>query len=142
MNACMYNCIRICINSAKLIKAQCFACHLVDHPSLRESDVNLCHDHADIADPSGEGFVRLIIDPVSEAYVGHAVVKMHSSDQAEWVMKDLNEMLFVVSTGPRPLQASLAITGQFVWKLLLPFSTCMHFMMQHTSNPACSPVFT
>ena len=36
---------------------------------------------------------------------------MKSADQATWVMNDLNDMLFVVSSGPRPVQASMAMAG-------------------------------
>ena len=68
--------------------------------------------HADMSTPFGDGIVHLIKDAVSQTFNGHVVVKMKSSDQASWVMKDLNDMLFVVSTGPRPLQASLAIAGK------------------------------
>lgn len=55
--------------------------------------------------------VKMVTDPVTRVFNGHAVVNMKSSDQATWVMKDLNDMLFVVSTGPRPIQASMAMAG-------------------------------
>ncbi|DBA76057.1 TPA: hypothetical protein ACH3X1_009804 [Trebouxia sp. C0004] len=38
-------------------------------------------------------------------------MKMQSHKQAEWVASDLNEMIFTVSMGPRPLQASVAQAG-------------------------------
>lgn len=68
--------------------------------------------HADVSNPFGDDLVHLIKDPVSQTFNGHVVVKMKSSAQASWVMKDLNDMLFFVSTGPRPLQASLALAGK------------------------------
>ena len=67
--------------------------------------------HADTSGTSSECAVKLIIDPVTRTFNGHAVVNMKSADQATWVMKDLNDMLFVVSTGPRPIQASMAMAG-------------------------------
>ena len=67
--------------------------------------------HADTSGTSSECAVKLIIDPVTRTLNGHAVVNMKSADQATWVMKDLNDMLFVVSTGPRPIQASMAMAG-------------------------------
>lgn len=70
------------------------------------------HWHADMSDTSDECAVKMISDPVTRMCNGHATVKMISAHQATWVMKDLNDMLFVVSTGPRPLQASVAMAGK------------------------------
>lgn len=76
---------------------------------------------ADPSNPCGESAIHLIIDPVTKAFNGHAVVEMKSADQAHWVMSDLNDMLFAVSTGPRPLQASVAIAGSFLALLSQPW---------------------
>ena len=57
--------------------------------------------------------VQMLKNPVTQCYTGHAVVKMQSHKQAEWVASDLNEMIFTVSMGPRPLQASVAQAGQW-----------------------------
>ena len=67
--------------------------------------------YADTSNTSSECVVKLITDPVTRTFNGHAVVNMKSADQATWVVKDLNDMLFVVSTGPRPIQASMAMAG-------------------------------
>lgn len=60
--------------------------------------------------------VKMLKDPVTQCYNGHALVKMQSHKQAEWVVTDLNEMIFTVSMGPRPLQASVAQAGQWYTK--------------------------
>ena len=69
--------------------------------------------HADTSNTSSECAVEMIIDPVTRTFNGHAIVNMKSADQATWVMKDLNDMLFVVSSGPRPIQASTAMAGVY-----------------------------
>lgn len=73
--------------------------------------------NADVFDTFGQCPIKMIIDPVTQTFNGHAIVNMVSADQATWVMKDLNDMLFVVNTGPRPLQASVAMAGKrpLVW---------------------------
>ncbi len=58
----------------------------------------------------------MLKDPVTQCYTGHALVKMQSHKQAEYVVSDLNEMIFTVSMGPRPLQASVAQAGQWTTK--------------------------
>ena len=68
--------------------------------------------NADKSDLPGERPVKMMIDPVTQTFDGHAVVNMVSASQATWVMKDLNDMLFVVNAGPRPLQASVAMAGR------------------------------
>jgi len=57
--------------------------------------------------------VKMLKDPVTQRYTGHALVKMQSHKQAKWVVSDLNEMIFTVGMGPRPLQASVAQSGQW-----------------------------
>jgi len=57
--------------------------------------------------------VKMLKDPVTQCYTGHALVKMQSHKQAEHVVSDLNEMIFTVSMGPRPLQASVTQAGQW-----------------------------
>ena len=55
--------------------------------------------------------MQLLLDPVTKLFNGHAVIKMKSAQQASWGMEDLNQMLFAVNAGPRPLQASVAMAG-------------------------------
>ncbi len=57
----------------------------------------------------GQQVVKMVKDPVTQDFTGHATIKMRSADQANWVMSDLND--FVVNMGPRPLHASVAISG-------------------------------
>jgi len=64
----------------------------------------------------GDLVVKMLKNPVTQCYTGHALVKMQSHKQAEWVVSDLNEMIFTVSMGPRPLQASVAQAGQWYTK--------------------------
>ncbi len=61
----------------------------------------------------GDLVVKMLKSPVTQCYTGHALVKMQSHKQAEWVVSDVNEMIFTVSMGPRPLQASVAQAGQW-----------------------------
>ena len=53
----------------------------------------------------------MLKDPVTKKYSGHALVDMMSPEQAQWVMSDLNDMMFAMSVGPHPVQASVARQG-------------------------------
>ena len=83
----------------------------------------------------------MIIDPVTRTFNGHALVSMKSPHQATWVMKDLNEMLFVVSTGPRPLQASVAMAGMRILLLkcrVFPFGSNQGMLVVVSMTIVCT----
>ncbi|DBB15125.1 TPA: hypothetical protein ACH3X3_004134 [Trebouxia sp. C0006] len=82
------------------------------HASLDDVHAAFCQWLGD-NESSGGGdlVVKMLKDPVTQRYTGHALVKMQSHKQAEWVVSDLNEMIFTVGMGPRPLQASVAQSG-------------------------------
>lgn len=69
--------------------------------------------------------VRLIRDTVTNQSKGHALVTVLSPEHAASLAKDMNEMVFMYSGGPRPLEASVAIPGghQHTWHPHLHHST-------------------
>lgn len=82
------------------------------HACVDDVRVAFCQWLGDNESPGGGDLVvQMLKNPVTQCYTGHAVVKMQSHKQAEWVASDLNEMIFTVSMGPRPLQASVAQAG-------------------------------
>lgn len=82
----------------------------------------------------------MIIDPVTQTFNGHAIVSMVSASQAIWVMKDLSDMLFVVNTGPRPLQASVAMAGQTLlcfWSISISTKLFVYTIRMYVHSKGC-----
>lgn len=79
--------------------------------SVQKAQSEDVYIHAGTLD-DGKDVVQMLKDPVTERYTGHALVRMQSIQQAEWVRSDLNEMIFTLGMGPRPLQASVAQPGR------------------------------
>ena len=59
-----------------------------------------------------KGAIQLLKDPVTQRHTGQALVTMKSAAQACWVKDDLNDMIFSLGFGPRPLEASVAKPGK------------------------------
>lgn len=62
--------------------------------------------------------IQMLRDPVTGHYNGQALVQMQSAEQACWVKNDLNDMIFSMGYGPRPLEASVAKSGKPCFKTL------------------------
>ena len=67
--------------------------------------------------------IQLLKDPVTQLYTGQALVTMKSAAQACWVKDDLNDMIFCLGYGPRPLEAAVAKSG----KLFFCFMSCQQW---------------
>lgn len=79
--------------------------------------------------------IQLMRDPVTKMYNGQALVQMESAQQAGWVKDDLNDMVFSMGYGPRPLEASVAQAGEPISSLLLQMSQVYDYSLDKHQMP-------